>query len=205
MANRRQVFRVRMADRHRRIFFLQKLRDGIPHDDGATEDDCAFPVNRNFVMMQHRHAGTRRAGEKTVFARHEPSQIGRRQPVDILIRRDFFNHRRRVNMRGKRHHHQNARHRRIAIQRMNLGNQFRFGHISGFFDEPRGNTVSFRDFFHVRSIHRRRFVLPDQENRKRWCDSFFRESRQFFRDGEAKRRRRFFSVQNHAAHLRKDP
>ena len=101
-ADRRQVARLGMRDRHRRVLGQQQLRQRLADDVGAADHDRLEARERGLHGLGQDHAAERRA-------RHQRRQAGRSRPafigmeaVDVLGRVDRGDDLLRVDLRRQR-------------------------------------------------------------------------------------------------------
>jgi hypothetical protein len=87
-------------------------------------------------VFDQAHAAERRARHHARAAGHQRTEIGFVKTVDVLGRRDRFEHARRVDVPRQRELYQDAVHRRIRVQRRDGLHQLGFRNLFSKLEQP---------------------------------------------------------------------
>ncbi len=126
-----------MRDRHRRIAAKQQLGDRLADQIGTADDDGLGPrkinVERRGGRIEKDHPAGRRARHKRAFhiATGEKTGIERMQAIDILARRNGFDHAARIEPVGQWQLQQDSVDRRIGIELFDEGKQLHLARRRG--------------------------------------------------------------------------
>ncbi len=105
-----------MRDRHRGVFVQQQLQQRTADQIGAADHDRVHAFQRGVHALGQDDAAERRAGRQRVKTAGQPPGIVRMQPVDVLGRIERVDDGFGVQRFRQRQLHQDAVHRRIAIE-----------------------------------------------------------------------------------------
>ena len=119
-ADRRQVARLRVADRHRRILGQQQHRRRLAHDVAAADDHRILSRDRQIAALQYLDQTRRRARRQRRLPGLQPPNIHRMKAVHILLRSHRLQQPLRIHLRRQRKLYQNAVDIVAAVQ---LGHQ----------------------------------------------------------------------------------
>ena len=114
-AHTRQIARLGMGDRHRRILRQQQLRHRLADDVGAADHHRFQAGERRMHGLGQQHAAERRARHQRRQAAGEPPDIERMEAVDVLGRIDGGDDLLRVDLLRQRQLHQDAVHCASAL------------------------------------------------------------------------------------------
>src|SRR5947209_5068471 len=116
-----QVSRARVADGDGRVVLQEKLRRGATDVVAAPDDDCARARDfDSFTHEQFDYPGGR-ARQKRRLPQHHPTDVDRRETVNVLRRVNRLDDGRLVHARGQRQLHEDAVN---VLARVAGGNQF---------------------------------------------------------------------------------
>ena len=110
-----------MGDRHRGIGFQQHQGDRLAHQNAAPHHHGLFASRINAPISQNFHHAGRGATAQTRLTPHQPPQIGRVQPIGILVGVNFQQQGVAIQPVRQRQLHQNAIHVWIGVELMNDG------------------------------------------------------------------------------------
>lgn len=118
-AQGRQITGSRVGDRHRGMCVQHQLGNRFPDNIAAADDDTALTADGDLIMPQHGHDPGRSAGNKTIPAHREQTNIDSVEPVDILLRPDGLGDHELVEMGRQRQLAENTAHLFIMVQGLN--------------------------------------------------------------------------------------
>ena len=97
-----QVLAARMGDGHRAVTLQQQQRHRLADDVGAADHHRCQPGDITPPLIQQQHAAGRGARHQRIAAAQQPAAVFDMEAVDILVRADRIEHRRRVDLLRQR-------------------------------------------------------------------------------------------------------
>jgi hypothetical protein len=104
----------------------EEVRERLADDVRAADDYGVPACDLHAGVLDQAHAGERGAWHHARPAGHERTEVGFMKAVDVLGRRDGFEHARGVDPLRERELHQDAVHRRVGVQRRDRLHQLGF-------------------------------------------------------------------------------
>ena len=125
-----------------------------------------FPRRVDLIASQQFHDARRGAGFKHRHPDHQATDVKGMETVDILERRYRFDHLLGIDMPGQGHLHQDAVVAGIAVQRIDLRQQFRLRDSGGMFAGQRADPDLLTGASLAAHVNFRGGVLPHQDHRQ---------------------------------------
>ena len=152
------------------------MQHRLADDIAATDDDRLLTVHGNIRQFQHADAAGRRAGHKPRLPGHQPTDIDRMEPIDILGRIDAVEDLGFTvsNLLRQWQLHQDAVDPLIEIEFIDLGDELALGRLLRQLDDLRIDAKLLAGFMLVAHIHlRSRITANDDDRQPRRHTMFF--------------------------------